>query len=64
MIKTGRFGGISVGGHLADLLAEYDCVGRAIIRGAISAGYDKSVLRALFELCFNRVMEVLDEEEQ
>lgn len=63
MIKTGDFGEISVGGHVAALFVEYECVGKAIIRGAISAGYDASALRELFELCFSRVMEVLEEEQ-
>lgn len=64
MIKTGRFGEVSIGGYIDDLLVEYDSAGRAIMRGAIAAGYDERILRALFELCFDRVMEVLEEEEQ
>lgn len=64
MIKTNEFGGVTVGGMIDSLFAEYECAGKAIIRGAISAGYDESTLRALFGLCFYRVMDVLDEEEQ
>lgn len=64
MIETGRFGEVSIGGYIDDLLVEYDSAGRAIMRAAISAGYDERILRALFELCFDRVMEVLEEEER
>lgn len=63
MIKTNEFGGVSVGGMIDNLFAEYEIAGKAIMRGAISAGYDERILRALFELCFKRVMEVLEEGE-
>lgn len=62
MINTDEFGRVTVGGMLDQLLVEYDTAGRAIMRGAIAAGYDERILRALFELCFDRVMEVLEEE--
>lgn len=64
MIKTDEFGGVTVGGMLDRLLAEYENAGKGIIRGAISAGYDESTLRAMFGLCFIRVMDLLEEEEQ
>lgn len=64
MIKTDEFGRVTVGGMIDNLFAEYEIAGKAIMRGAISAGYDKSVLRELFELCFSIVMEVLEEGEQ
>ena len=64
MIKTDEFGVVTVGGMIDSLFSEYAAAGRAIARGAIAAGYDERILRALFELCFDRVMEVLEEEEQ
>lgn len=64
MIKTDEFGGVTVGGMIDILFAEYETAGRAVARGAIAMGYDTDTLRALFELCFDRVMEVLEEGEQ
>lgn len=64
MIKTDEFGRVTVGGMIDSLIAEYAAAGRAIARGAISEGYDERVLRALFELCFSGVMEVLEEVEK
>lgn len=64
MIKTDEFGMVTVGGMIDSLFAEYAAAGRAIARGAISEGCDERVLRALFELCFSRVMEVLEEEKK
>lgn len=64
MIKTDEFGRVTVNGMLVDLFAEYEVAGKAIARGAIAEGYDERVLRALFEFCFSRVMEVLEEGEQ
>lgn len=64
MIKTDEFGGVTVGGMIDSLFAEYAAAGRAIARGAISEGYDERVLRALFEFCFSGVMEVLEEVEK
>ena len=46
------------------LFSEYAAAGIAIARGATSEGYDERVLRMLFEVCFNIVMEVLEEEEE
>lgn len=64
MIKTDEFGGVTGGGMIDSLFAEYAAAGRAIARGAIAEGYDERVLRALFDLCFSMVMEVLEKEEQ
>lgn len=64
MIKTDDFGGVTVGGMIDKLIAEYIAAGRAIIRGAISEGYDERILRTLFEVCFDEVLEVLEEGEQ
>lgn len=64
MIKTDEFGGVTVGGMIDSLFAEYEAAGRAIARGAIEMGYDTDTLRALFELCFSRVMEVFEEEDK
>lgn len=64
MIKTDEFDRVTVRGMIDNLFAEYAAVGRAIARGAISEGYDERVLRALFELCFSGVMEVLEEVEK
>lgn len=64
MIKTDEFGRVTVGGMINSLFAEYAAAGRAIARGAIAEGYDERVLRALFELCFIGVMEVLEEVEK
>lgn len=64
MIKTDEFGGVTVGGMIDSLFAEYAAAGRAIARGAIVMGYDTDTLRAVFELCFSMVMEVLEEEEK
>lgn len=64
MIKTDEFGTVTVGGMIDSLFAEYEAAGKAIARGAIAMGYDTDTLRALFELCFSRVMEVLEEEEK
>ena len=64
MIKTDGFGMVTVGGMIDSLFTEYAAAGRAIARGAIAMGYDTDTLRALFELCFSRVMEVLEKEEQ
>ncbi len=64
MIKTDEFGGVTVGGMIDSLFAEYEAAGKAIARGAIAMGYDTDTLRALFELCFSRVMEVLEKEER
>lgn len=61
MIKTDEFGMVTVGGMIDNLLAEYAAAGKAIARGAIAEGYDERVLRAVFELCFSMVMEVLEE---
>ena len=46
------------------LFSEYATAGRLIARGLISEGYDKRVLRVLFEACFSLVIEVLEEEEK
>lgn len=64
MIKTDEFGVVTVGGMIDSLFSEYAAAGRAIARGAIAEGYDERVLRALFELCFSGVMEVLEEVEK
>lgn len=64
MIKTDEFGGVTVGGMIDSLFAEYEAAGNAIARGAIAMGYDTDTLRELFELCFSRVMEVLEKEER
>lgn len=64
MIKTDEFGRVTVGGMIDSLFAEYAAAGRAIARGAIAEGYDERVLKALFELCFSGVMEVLEEVEK
>lgn len=64
MIKTDEFGRVTVGGMIDSLFAEYEAAGKAIARGAIAMGYDTDTLRALFELCFSRVMEVLEKEER
>lgn len=64
MINTDEFGRVTVGGMMDSLFAEYEAAGKAIARGAISEGYDERVLRVLFEFCFSRVMEVLEEVEK
>lgn len=64
MIKTDEFGMVTVGGMIDSLFAEYAAAGKAIARGAISEGHDERVLRAMFELCFSGVMEVLEEVEK
>lgn len=64
MIKTDEFGMVTVGGMIDSLVAEYAAAGRAIAKGAISEGCDERILRALFELCFSGVMEVLEEVEK
>ena len=64
MIKTNEFGMVTVGGMIDSLFAEYETAGKAIARGAIAEGYDERLLRALFEFCFSRVMEVLEEVEK
>lgn len=64
MISTDDFGRVTVGGMIDSLFAEYAAAGKAIARGAIAEGYDERVLRALFELCFSGVMEVLEEVEK
>lgn len=62
MIKTDEFGVVTVGGMIDKLFAEYSAAGRAIMRGAIAEGYDERILRALFEVCFDEVLEVLEKE--
>lgn len=62
MISTDEFGRVTVGGMIDKLFAEYAAAGRAIARGGVTEGYDKRILRAMFELCFNGVTEVLEEE--
>lgn len=64
MIKTDEFGRESVDGVIDSLFAEYESAGKAIIRGALSTGYDELALRAVLGLCFSRVMEVFEEEEK
>lgn len=64
MIKTDEFGRVTVNGMMDSLFAEYESVGKAIIRGALSTGYDELALRAVFGLCFSRVMEVFEEEKK
>ena len=64
MISTDEFGTVTVGGMIDSLFAEYAAAGKAIARGAIAEGYDERVLRVVFELCFSRVMDVLEEEKQ
>lgn len=64
MIKTDEFGVVTVGGMIDSLFAEYVAAGRAIARGAISEGYDESVLRVVLESCFSMVMEVLEDEDK
>ena len=64
MIKTNEYGGVTVGGMPDTLLSEYAAAGRLIAIGLIEKGYDARVLRVLFEVCFNIVMEVLEEEEK
>lgn len=60
MIKTNEFGMVTVGGMIDSLFAEYEAAGKAIARGAIAEGYGERALRALFEFCFSRVVEVLE----
>lgn len=55
---------VTVGGMIDSLFAEYESAGKAIVIGALSAGYDELALRAMLGLCFSRVMEVFEEEEQ
>lgn len=64
MINTDEFGRVTVNGMMDSLFAEYEIAGKAIIRGALSAGYDELALRAVLGLCFSRVMEVLEEEKK
>lgn len=64
MICTDEFGRVTVNGMMDSLFAEYESAGKAIIRGALSAGYDELALRAVLGLCFSRVMEVLEREEK
>ena len=64
MIKTDEFGMVTVGGMIDSLFAEYESAGKAIIRGALSTGCDELALKAMLGLCFNRVMEVFEEEEK
>lgn len=64
MIKTDEFGRVSVEGMIDSLFAEYASAGKAIIRGALSTGYDELALRAVFGLCFSIVMEVFEEEKK
>lgn len=63
MINTNDFGVVTVGGMIDKLFAEYSAAGRAIMRGALAEGYDERILRALFEFCFEEVMEVLEKEQ-
>lgn len=64
MINTNEFGRITVEGMIDSLFAEYESAGKAIIRGALSTGYDELTLRAVLGLCFSRVMEVFEEEKK
>lgn len=64
MIKTNEYGGVTIGGMTDSLFSEYAAAGMLIARNAIAEGCDKRVLRMLFEVCFNIVMEVLEEEEK
>ena len=64
MINTDEFGRVTVNGMLASLFAEYEAAGKAIARGAIDMGHDETSVRAVFELCFSMVMEVLEEEDK
>lgn len=64
MIKTDEFGRVTVNGMMDSLFAEYESAGEAIIRGALSTGYDELAPRAVFGLCFSRVMEVFEEEKK
>lgn len=64
MIKTDEFGRVTVNGMMDSLFAEYESAGKAIIRGALSTGYDELALRAMFGLCVSRVMEVFEEEKK
>ena len=64
MIKTDEFGGVTVGGMIDSLFAEYAAAGKAIARGAIGMGHDETFVRAAFEACFSIVMEVLEEEDK
>lgn len=64
MINTDEFGRVTVGGMIDSLFAEYEAAGKAIARGTLAGGYDKRILRALFEFCFERVMKVLEDEEK
>lgn len=64
MINTDEFGRVTVNGMMDSLFAEYESAGKAIIRGALSTGYDELALRAVFGLCFSRVMEVFEEEKK
>lgn len=64
MIKTNEYGGVTIGGMTDAVFSEYAAAGMLIARGAISEGYDKRVLRLVFETCFDIVMEVLEEDEK
>nr|DAR30215.1 MAG TPA: hypothetical protein [Caudoviricetes sp.] len=64
MIKTDEFGRVTVNGMVDNLFAEYEIAGKALVRGALSAGCDELVLKAILELCFSKVMEVLEEEKK
>lgn len=62
MINTDDFDRVTVGGMIDKMFAEYSAAGRAIMRGALAEGYDERILRSLFEVCFDEVLEVLEEE--
>lgn len=64
MIKTDEFGRVTVNGMMDSLFAEYESAGKAIVRGALSTGYDELALIAVLGLCFSRVMEVFEEEKK
>ena len=64
MIKTDEFGRVTVNGMMDSLFAEYESAGKAIVRGALSTGYDELALRAMLGFCFNKIMEVFKEEKK
>lgn len=61
MIRSDGRGGVHVAGQMAGLLAEYEIIGTAILKVAVSRGLDESTLREVFEICFSSVMDSLED---
>lgn len=57
MIVSNGSGGVHIEGRVAELFAEYEIIGMAIMRTAIEDGVAESTLRAVMKNCCRSVLD-------